>query len=36
MVNIDELPCNESGYMIVRIMISDTGIGMSRIFDKDF
>ena len=30
MVNIDELPCNESGYMIVRTMISDTGIGMSQ------
>ena len=30
MVNIDELPCNESGYMILRTMISDTGIGMSQ------
>lgn len=30
MVNIDELPCDESGYMIVRTMISDTGIGMSQ------
>ena len=30
MVYVDELPCDESGYMIVRIRISDTGIGMSR------
>ena len=30
MVNIDELPCDESGYMIVRTSISDTGIGMSQ------
>ena len=30
MVHVDELPCDESGYMIVRIRISDTGIGMSR------
>ena len=30
MVDVDELPCDESGYMIVRIRISDTGIGMSR------
>ena len=30
MVNVDELPCNEPGYMIVRTSISDTGIGMSQ------
>ena len=30
MVYVDELPCDESGYMIVRIRISDTGIGMSQ------
>ena len=30
MVNIDELPCDESGYMIVRTSVSDTGIGMSQ------
>ena len=30
MVDVDELPCDESGYMIVRIRISDTGIGMSQ------
>ena len=29
MVNIDELPCDESGYMMVRTRVSDTGIGMS-------
>ena len=29
-VNIDELPCDESGYMIARIRVSDTGIGMSK------
>ena len=29
MVNIDELPCDEPGYMIVRNRVSDTGIGMS-------
>ena len=29
-VNIDELPCDESGYMIERIRVSDTGIGMSK------
>lgn len=29
MVNVDELPCDESGHMISRIRISDTGIGMS-------
>ena len=30
MVNVDELPCDESGYMIVRTRVSDTGIGMSQ------
>ena len=30
MVDVDELPCNESGYMIVKIRVSDTGIGMSQ------
>ena len=30
MVDVDELPCDESGYMIARIRISDTGIGMSQ------
>jgi len=30
MVNVDELPCDEPGYMIVRTSISDTGIGMSQ------
>ena len=30
MVNVDELPCNEPEYMIVRTRISDTGIGMSQ------
>ena len=30
MVYVDELYCDESGYMIVRIRISDTGIGMSQ------
>ena len=30
MVNVDELPCNEPGYMIDRIKVSDTGIGMSQ------
>ena len=29
MVNIDELPCDEPGYMMVRTRVSDTGIGMS-------
>ena len=29
MVEVDELPCDESEYMIVRIRVSDTGIGMS-------
>ncbi len=27
---VDELPCDESGYMIVKIRVSDTGIGMSQ------
>ena len=30
MVNIDELPCDEPGYMMVRTRVSDTGIGMSQ------
>ena len=30
MVYVDELPCDESGYMIARIRVSDTGIGMSQ------
>ena len=30
MVNVDELPCDEPGYMIVRTRVSDTGIGMSK------
>ena len=30
MVNIDELPCDEPEYMIVRTRINDTGIGMSQ------
>ncbi|WP_243061303.1 ATP-binding protein [Dorea sp. AF36-15AT] len=29
MVNVDELPCDEAGYMMVRMRVSDTGIGMS-------
>ena len=29
MVDVDELPCDESGYMIARVRVSDTGIGMS-------
>ena len=29
-VNVDELPCDEPGYMIVRTRVSDTGIGMSK------
>ena len=29
MVDVDELPCDEPEYMIVRIRVSDTGIGMS-------
>ena len=30
MVNVDELPCGEPGYMTVRTKVSDTGIGMSQ------
>lgn len=30
MVDVDELPCEEPGYMIVRTRVSDTGIGMSQ------
>ena len=30
MANIDELPCDEPGYMIARTRVSDTGIGMSQ------
>ena len=30
MVDVDELPCDEAGYMIVKIRVSDTGIGMSQ------
>ena len=30
MVDVDELPCDESGYMIARMRVSDTGIGMSK------
>ena len=30
MADVDELPCDESGYMIARIRVSDTGIGMSQ------
>ena len=29
-VNVDELPCDEPGYMITRTRVSDTGIGMSQ------
>ena len=29
-VNVDELPCDEPDYMIVRTRVSDTGIGMSK------
>ena len=29
-VNVDELPCDEPGYMIVRTCVRDTGIGMSK------
>ncbi|WP_249307311.1 transporter substrate-binding domain-containing protein [Jingyaoa shaoxingensis] len=28
MVNVDELPCDEAGYMMVRMRVRDTGIGM--------
>ena len=30
MVNIEELPCDEPGYMSVRTRVSDTGVGMSQ------
>ena len=30
MLNIDELVCDEPGYMMVRTRVSDTGIGMSQ------
>ena len=30
MMNVDELPCDKPGYMIVRNRVSDTGIGMSQ------
>ena len=30
MINIDELVCDEPGYMMVRTRVSDTGIGMSQ------
>ena len=29
-VKVDELPCDEPGYMIARTSVSDTGIGMSQ------
>ena len=29
MINVDELACDEPGYMMVRMRVSDTGIGMS-------
>ena len=29
MMNVDELPCDEHGYMMARTRVSDTGIGMS-------
>ena len=35
MVVVDELPCDESGYMIARMRVSDTGIGMSEEFIKE-
>ena len=36
-VNVNELECNEPGYMIVRTDITDTGIGMSQEYlDKIF
>lgn len=36
-VNVDELPCDEPGYLIVRTSITDTGIGMSQEYlDKIF
>ena len=36
MVDIDELPCEEPGYMIVRTRVSDTGIGMSQDYLSKF
>ena len=30
MVNVDELPCDEPGYMIEKVRVSDSGIGMSQ------
>ena len=30
MIKVDELACDEPGYMIVRTQVSDTGIGMSQ------
>ena len=30
MINVDELACDEPGYMIVRTRVRDTGIGMSQ------
>ena len=30
MINVDELVCDKSGYMMVRTRVSDTGIGMSQ------
>lgn len=30
MMSVDELPCDEPGYMVVRNRVSDTGIGMSQ------
>ena len=32
MINIDELVCDEPGYMMVRTRVSDTGIGMSQVY----
>ena len=29
MINVEELPCDDPGYMIARTRVSDTGIGMS-------
>ena len=34
MVDVDELSCDESGYMIERIRVNDTGIGMSQDYLK--
>ncbi len=30
LVDVDEIPCDEPGYMMVRTKVSDTGIGMSQ------